>query len=87
MAIDPVAAAEADRLRARAAELRHVAAVAAGTPVQEAAAAGGTLTWQGPVADAFADACRRATRLVEAAAGELLAAAAALERRADEWAP
>lgn len=85
MATDP--AAEAAHLRARAADLRRVATVAAAAPLPEAAAAGGTLTWQGPVADAFADACRRAARLVDTAVGELLAAAAALERRADEWAP
>ncbi|MFN8020632.1 MAG: hypothetical protein U0Q03_03795 [Acidimicrobiales bacterium] len=75
---------ESELLRARARDLRRLAARLHDRPLAAAVSAAGDDTWRGPVADQVMSALRDDGRRLDRAGDDLLRHAVVLERRADE---
>ena len=76
---------DADHLRQRARDLRHLAALVRGRPLLDVLhAIADPDTWSGPAADRCAELVRRAQRRLDTAGDHLVRDAVLLERRADE---
>jgi Holliday junction resolvasome RuvABC ATP-dependent DNA helicase subunit len=75
---------ETELLRARARELRRLAARLHARPLSDVVAAAGDDTWRGPTADRAVGLLRADERRLDHAGDDLLRHAVHLERRADE---